>query len=103
MAEQRRFDDHLTILEEQAARRPQAPAFKIPKLKKGTTDEIESYEIVSFSRFSDDVNEAARYWSAKFIGLGLARRSVVGVWSVSLEPLSILFDDQSPKALASTD
>ncbi|KAI0778508.1 acetyl-CoA synthetase-like protein [Trametes elegans] len=73
------YRTHLTILEEAAAKHPDAPAFRIPCVDTAT-GEVLHWEIVTYSDFWGDVERSARYWTSTLAADGVLPRSVVGLW-----------------------
>lgn len=75
------FRTHITILQQVAASHPHATAFQVPEFD-AQTNEVSKWHPVSYSRFFDDVELFAKYWTQKLTAQGIPPRSVVGVWYV---------------------
>ncbi|KAI0639731.1 acetyl-CoA synthetase-like protein [Trametes polyzona] len=73
------YRTHLTILEQTAARCPDAPAFRIPRVDPQTETVLE-WGTVTYSEFWQDVERFAKYWTEKLTADGVVGRSVVGLW-----------------------
>ncbi|KAH9898072.1 acetyl-CoA synthetase-like protein [Cubamyces lactineus] len=73
------YRTHLTILEATAARYPDAPAFRVPRVDAKTGDVLE-WEAITYQQFWRDVEQTARYWTQKLTSVGVSTRSVVGLW-----------------------
>ncbi|KAH7096180.1 hypothetical protein BKA62DRAFT_783550 [Auriculariales sp. MPI-PUGE-AT-0066] len=98
------FRTLLTYVQHAAADYTDKPVFFIPKELDDTPSE---WEPVSYTRFSDDLERAASYWTSFFGALGIARGATVGLWLngyaysdiVHLFALSALLDVNGTKYL----
>lgn len=70
---------HLTVLEQSAAQYPDAPAFRVPRLR-SDSDEIVEWDTVTYIQFWQDVQRFARHWTRKLTVDGIPCGSVVGLW-----------------------
>ncbi|KAI0652198.1 acetyl-CoA synthetase-like protein [Trametes meyenii] len=70
---------HLTILEQTAAKYPDAPAFRVPRIDP-ETDQVLEWDIITYKEFWQDVERFARYWTQTLSADGVVGRSVVGLW-----------------------
>ncbi|EJF66994.1 acetyl-CoA synthetase-like protein [Dichomitus squalens LYAD-421 SS1] len=73
------YRTHLTVLEQTAARYPDSPVFRIPRID-SRSNEILEWDIVTYSQFWQDVERFARHWTQKLTSCGVGTRSVVGLW-----------------------
>ncbi|KAI0800938.1 acetyl-CoA synthetase-like protein [Fomes fomentarius] len=73
------FRTHLTVLEQSAAQYPDAPAFRVPRLR-SDSDEILEWDTVTYIQFWQDVQRFARHWTQKLTVDGIPCGSVVGLW-----------------------
>lgn len=83
------YRTHLTVLEQSAARFPNAPAFKVPRIDPVTT-EILQWEPITFRQFLLDVEHFARYWSLKLQADRIRPRSVIGLWLGGMTYVDVL-------------
>ena len=75
------YRTHLTVLEQTAARYPQSPVFRIPRVDP-VSKAILNWDVITYGQFWQDVERVARYWTQKLTADGVVTRSVVGLWSV---------------------
>lgn len=75
------YRTHLTILEATAAKVPDAPAFRVPRLQPGT-DNVQEWDVITYREFWQDVERFARHWTQTLTADGVPARSVVGLWYV---------------------
>ena len=80
---------HLTVLEQTAARYPNAPAFRVPRVHPDTNEVVE-WDIVTYSQFWQDVERFARHWTQKLTTDGIPSRSVVGLWYEGIPSAGLL-------------
>lgn len=73
------LESHLTVLEAASKAYPERLAFRIAR-KISDSDTVDSWDRISYKKFQDDVELAAKYWRSELSSRGLARRSVVGLW-----------------------
>ncbi|KAI0830640.1 acetyl-CoA synthetase-like protein [Trametes gibbosa] len=73
------YRTHITILEETAARYPDAPAFRVPCVDPETSN-VQEWAVITYSQFWQDVERFARYWTQRLTADGVVPRSVVGLW-----------------------
>lgn len=85
------YKTHLTLLEETAASVPDLPVFKVPRLETPDSEEVAAWISISYAQFKTDVETYARYWSRALTANGIATRSVVGLWSVTVSPRSDVY------------
>ncbi|KAJ7597147.1 hypothetical protein C8J56DRAFT_1001157 [Mycena floridula] len=71
------LSSHLTVLQDSAARFPDAPAFKVPILEAG---HVREWQTITYRQFQHDVEVYARYWSRILSADHVPRGSVVGLW-----------------------
>ena len=75
------YRTHLTVLEQTAARYPDSPVFRIPRVDSNTNEVLE-WDIVTYTQFWQDVERFARHWKRELTACGVRARSVVGLWYV---------------------
>ncbi|GBE77847.1 hypothetical protein SCP_0107290 [Sparassis crispa] len=73
------YQTHLSLLRETASLDPSAPAFRVPQLDH-VSNEIRTWEVITYSQFEAQVNYSARYWARILAIDGILPQSVVGVW-----------------------
>ncbi|KAF8520043.1 hypothetical protein JB92DRAFT_2709649 [Gautieria morchelliformis] len=71
------LESHLTVLERSARLFSSSPAFRIPRK---TAGKVESWDIITYQRFNDDVDRVSEYWSHTLSAANIPARAVVGLW-----------------------
>lgn len=73
------LQSHLTVLELAAARFPSLDAFAIAQ-KSDSAGDVQTWQSISYSQFSNDVEVAASYWSQTLMLIGTCEKSTIGLW-----------------------
>jgi acyl-coenzyme A synthetase/AMP-(fatty) acid ligase len=86
------FKTHLNLIEDVVNRKPQAVAFKLPRLHPDT-GKIDEWTSVSYQQFRDDINVQASYWIQSLKAKNIAPGSVVTLWlrGLTYEDSTLIF------------